>query len=342
MATNQGMGNNNLTREGQREFSLGVVGCGQFARTFARSIQPLIPHISLYFASRNLAKAEAYAREFHGQGAFGSYEEAARSDSLDALYICTPHFLHMEHAILAITNRKHVLIEKPMALSQEECQRIISAGRNYHVNVMIAENFRFMPAVRLCKELVIQGEIGKIRTIQIQQESSFRASKWRKEPEKNGGGVFIDAGIHKIDFLRYLLGEPEHVYAVSPDPWESTNPVEDGLLFVSKWRTGEVGLIYHSWTASQISTPHWISMSGSDGKIMFEIGNPELRIEQGSSCQSLNIPDDCNGILPMVQEFIDSINENRNPEMSGEEGMKDIQIITKAYESLASRTSISL
>ena len=324
------------------KFGLCVVGCGQFARIFSKSIQPLIPDINLYFASRNLAKAEAYSREFHGKGVFGSYEEAARDPNHDALYICTPHFLHAEHAILATTNRKHVLIEKPMALSPEECQRIITAGKDAHVNVMVAENFRFMPVIRLCKELVQRGDIGRIRTIQIQQESSFKASSWRKEREKNGGGIFIDAGIHKIDFLRYLLGDPEHIYAVSPDPWESTNPVEDGLLFVAKWRTGEVGLIYHSWTASDIPTPHWIGMSGSDGKIMFEIGNQELRVERGSYCQSFRIPDDCNGILPMVREFIDSINENRNPEMSGEEGMEDVRIITKAYESLTTKTSISL
>ncbi len=81
---------------GSSEMKLGlcVVGCGSFAKTFASSIQPLLPQINLYFASRDLAKAQAYSQMFHGSGAFGSYAEAAGDARVEAMYLCTPHYLH--------------------------------------------------------------------------------------------------------------------------------------------------------------------------------------------------------------------------------------------------------
>ena len=102
------------------KLGLCVVGCGSFAKTFASSIQPLLPQINLYFASRDLAKAQAYSQMFHGAGAFGSYAEAAGDARVEAMYICTPHYLHTEHTAPAASTGKHILIEKPIAITMEE------------------------------------------------------------------------------------------------------------------------------------------------------------------------------------------------------------------------------
>ncbi len=161
------------------KLGLCVVGCGSFAKTFASSIQPLLPQINLYFASRDLAKAQAYSRMFHGAGAFGCYAEAAGDARVEAMYICTPHYLHTEHTALAASAGKHILIEKPIAITIEEGRRVIAIAEEAGVTLMVAENYRFMPAVRLCKELVDQGALGRIRIIQLHQETPYRPARWR-------------------------------------------------------------------------------------------------------------------------------------------------------------------
>jgi len=91
------------------KLALCIVGCGQFARTFVQGLQPLRDEIDLFFASRDLERARAYAAMFQGSGAFGSYEAAAADPRVEAMYLCTPHHLHQAHAALAARAGKHIL-----------------------------------------------------------------------------------------------------------------------------------------------------------------------------------------------------------------------------------------
>lgn len=324
------------------KLGLCVVGCGSFAKTFASSIQPLLPQINLYFASRDLAKAQVYSQMFDGAGAFGSYAEAAGDTRVEAMYLCTPHYLHPEHTALAASAGKHILLEKPIATTINEGRRVIAIAEKAGVTLMVAENYRFMPAVRLCKELVDQGALGRVRIIQLHEESPYLPGEWRKDRRLSGGGVFIDAGIHKVHFLRYLAGEPEHIYALVPTRTEEGLQGEDGLVFVAKWADGQVGLIHHSWTASNCPSPHSVSLSGSEGRIYFEIGEPQLLLEQGDHSQTFEIAGPLDGLLPMVQEFINSIREGRPPEVPGSEGLGDLAVVLKAYESVEKGMSLPL
>lgn len=298
--------------------------------------------IDLYFASRDLDRARAYAEACEGAGAYGSYEEAAADPAIDALYVCTPHHLHREHVALAAREGKHVLVEKPMARNLQEAQGIITAARNAGVNLMVAENIRFMGAVRKCKELVDSGAIGSPRLAQLHEEAHFSPGDWRGDREVNGGGVLIDGGIHKVHFLRYLLGEPEHVYASALPPGLSNHGGEDGLVMVARWGSGAVGLINHSWVASRRVTPRWVSVSGTEGSIYFEVSAPWLRLERGDAQETISFGEDHSGITPMVQEFRNCILDKRESETPGLEGIKDLALVLKAYESIDKGTSLHL
>ena len=324
------------------KLGLCVIGCGAFARTFARGLAPLRGDIDLFFASRDLDRARAYCREFGGLGAYGAYQEAAADPRVDALYVCTPHHLHLEHAALATRRGKHVLVEKPLARNLEEAGQIITAARHAGVTLMVAENLRFMAAVRRCKELADSGALGDLRLVQVQEEAHFCPGHWRSDRKINGGGVFIDGGIHKVHFLRYLLGEPEHIYAAALPPALPGHGGEDGLVMVARWSSGAVGLINHSWVASHRATPRWISVSGTEGRIYFEVGGSGLSLEQGGSRCTLSFPPDHSGITLMVREFRDSILEGREPETSGEEGRRDLALVLKAYESIEKGRSLDL
>ena len=254
------------------KLGLCVVGCGAFARTFAQAMQSARDEIELFFASRDVERAWAYAETFWGSGVFGSYEAAAADPRVEALYLCTPHHLHREHVAIAAQARKHILVEKPIARTLAEAQAIIAVAQEAGVTLMVAENYRFLAAVRQCKALIDDGAVGDLRMVQLQEEAPFRPAQWRNCRDLNGGGVFIDGGIHKVDILLYLAGKPEHLYAVPLPPGLPGLEAEDGVVVTTRSASGVVGLIHHAWTnACQPPSP-WVSVSGTRGRISFEVG----------------------------------------------------------------------
>ena len=203
------------------KLGLCVIGCGGFARTFAELIAVARDRVELFFASRDYARAKDYCNEFNGAGAFGSYEDAAADPRVEALYICTPHHLHLEHARLAARAKKHILLEKPIARTVDEAQAIISATNAARVQLMIAENYRFRAPVQEAKRIIASGGVGRVRLIQVQQEHPFDPKSWRNNRHQTGGGVWMDGGVHKVSVLAHLA----HLYAVEVGGWKPRNQV---------------------------------------------------------------------------------------------------------------------
>lgn len=318
-----------------------VVGCGSFAREFAKAVAPLRDEVDLLFASRDAARAAEFNRVFQGKGAFGSYEEAAADPRVDAMYICTPHHLHRDHVELAAGAGKHVLVEKPIARNLDEARAIIAAADNNAVTLMVAENYRFLSGVRHAKRLIDDGSIGTLRMVQMQEEALFEPGRWRNNRELNGGGVFIDGGIHKVDGLLYLAGRPATVFAAEVPPGNPGLEAEDGLAMITTHLTGAVGLINHSWTCATPS-PIWLSVLGTGGSIYYEAGLSWLRFENGRVARTIDLQPDGFGLVPMVREFKSSIEEGREPEMPGSAGMADLEVVLKAYESVETGRSVTL
>ena len=324
------------------KLSLCVVGCGSFAKTFAHAMGPLRAEIDLYFASRDLGRAEAYAQAYHGRGAFGSYEEAAADPQVQAMYLCTPHHLHLEHALLAARAGKHILVEKPIARTIEEAQNMVEQARRAGVTLMVAENYRYMSAARHAKELVDSGAVGGLRLVQLQEEALMVPSQWRSKSHLNGGGLLIDGGIHKVDMLVYLAGMPQQVFAASLPRGPHAAEAEDGVIMMTKSVDGVVGVINHSWTAALRPGPSWVSISGLKGRIYFEVGAPRLILDDGTEERTLRFEPDQKGLVPMVREFRDSIVEEREPLTSGAVGIHALSVVLKAYESIEHGVSLHL
>ena len=250
------------------------------------------------------------------------------------MYLCTPHYLHLEHVRLAAGAGKHILVEKPIARTLVEGSQIIDAAEQSGVTLMVAENYRFMASVQECRRLVESGAIGDVRLIQLQEESPFRPDGWRNLQDLNGGGVFIDGGIHKIHFLRYVAGEPCSIYAAALPKALTDLEGEDGVVLIVRWDSGAVGLINHSWVASSQPSPPLVSVSGTKGQLTFAAGEAWLHVEIGDSAETKSLPPDNSGLTAMVQEFINSIREKREPATSGTEGLKDLALVLKTYESI--------
>jgi len=319
----------------QSKLGLCVIGCGAYAAEFAGSLGKVRHEVDLYFASRDLGKAEGYTRRFGGKGYFGSYGDAAECDDIDALYVCTPHHLHREHCRLGAENGKHVLVEKPLAHTLEDATAIIREAESSGITLMVAENIRYFSQVRQCKRLVSEGVIGDLRSVNFQEEYPFRAGGWRSRESLNGGGVIIDGGIHKFHFMRYLAGEPDSVFAAQLPKSMTGHEGEDGMIATLRWQNGTVGVINHSWTSGK-PVPPAVQVAGSGGRISFGVGSGQLTVESRNSEWTWRFPPDNRGIPAMVQEFTGCVEEGREPETSGWEGLRDLILVKTAYKSARS------
>lgn len=315
-------------------FGLCVLGCGSFARVFAQSIAELRGDIDLYFASRDSARAREYAALFDAAGAFGSYADAAADPRVDALYVCTPHHLHREHVSLATRNGKHVLVEKPIAATFPDAQAMVQEADSAGVNLMVAENYRFMPTVQAAKNLLTQGRLGQPRLIQLQEQFPYRPTGWRNRRELNGGGVLIDGGIHKLSVLAYLVGQPCQIYAREVLPGQPGLDAEDGVVIVATTPEGVVGVINHSWNVVPVTQRSWVSISGAAASAHFELGRPRLSLLDGDAETVMNFEHDVTGLAATVAEFRRSILESRQPMMNGHDGIADLTLALKVYESI--------
>ena len=318
------------------KFGLCVIGCGAFARTFAREVQGELGNLALYFASRDAGRAAAFAAEFGGAGSFGSYESAVAAPEVDAVYVCTPHHLHLPHARLAAGAGKHILMEKPLARDPAEAQAVIAAAAAAGVTLMVAENYRFMPPVRAAKALLDGGALGTLRLAQLQEQFPFQPAGWRSDARQNGGGTFIDGGIHKASILAYLAGHPAEVYAAALPPRPGAAPAsEDSVAALLRYPGGMVGLINHSWSAAPHTPRPWASLAGSAASAMFDLGGNWIDVIDASGRRRQWLEGgDLAGIAAMTREFRESVQQGRQPAMTGADGARDVALVQAAYESI--------
>ena len=315
-------------------FGLCILGCGSFVRTFAAAIQGELDDLDLYFASRDAGRAAAFAAEFRGAGSFGSYESAVADARVDGVYVCTPHHLHLDHARLAASAGRHILLEKPLARTAEEARAIVAVAADAGITLMVAENYRFMPPVLAAKRMVESGELGALRLIQLQEDFPFRPAEWRNDAVLNGGGVLIDGGIHKLSLLAYLAGDPWEVYAAEVPSAQPGLAAEDGVMAMLRYPSGVVGVVNHTWSAGPHNPRPWVTVSGSKASIAFDLGGDRIDTIDASGRDRRMLSDDRAGLAGMVREFRQCVREGRPPAMTGAEGARDVALVEACYQSM--------
>lgn len=194
----------------------GIVGLGNIAHQFASDLI-LIDDAELSgVASRNHDKANEFAEKYNCKKSYGSYDELFADDEIDIVYIATPHDSHAELAVRAMQNNKHVLCEKPIALSYSDAVQMIEASKKYNKFFMEAFWTRFIPSIREVLEKVKNNEIGDIKYLKA--DFAFYVNELegnRLTDKKLGGGALFDIGVYPL-FLSYImLGIPTEIIAKS-------------------------------------------------------------------------------------------------------------------------------
>lgn len=162
----------------------------------------------------DLPKARALADRFNVKDAFDDIEDLLRSDTLDAVVVCTPNHLHESHILAALSANMHVLVEKPLAMNAAAAQRIIRAAEKRGRVVMVGMNHRYRPDVQIVRSFVQGGELGRIESVRGSWHV-FRPGRtqlgWRQRRDQSGGGAMLDLGLSILDLAMWLAGNPTPV-----------------------------------------------------------------------------------------------------------------------------------
>ncbi len=201
----------------KNEIRWGVVGPGHIAHSFAKDLDLVVGGRLTAVASRSLDRAKEFANEYGADHVYGSYQELFKADTVDVLYIATPHTSHCKLTLEALKHKKAVLCEKPMGIRKDEVERMIAAAKDNNVFLMEALWSRFNPSIRKVKQLIEEGIIGKLEYLYA--DFGFyaldRDEKGRLLNPELAGGSILDIGIYPI-FLSYLLfGMPKTIKASS-------------------------------------------------------------------------------------------------------------------------------
>jgi predicted dehydrogenase len=240
----------------------GILGTGGIARTFTSDLLTLSDHAVVAVGSRAADTAEAFAAEYGIARAHPSYQALADDPEVDVVYVATPHSGHAAAALTCIAAGRHVLVEKPFALDAAEATQVVEAARAAGVFCLEAMWTRFNPAIALMRELVEDGAIGEV--VSVQADFGFAAAydpKGRLWAPELGGGALLDLGVYPISLASMLFGEPSTVLATTG---KAATGVDANTGILLGHESGAVAVLHCSLRGD---TPIRAEITGTRGRI---------------------------------------------------------------------------
>ena len=329
-----------------KKVRIGIIGAGFMGRTNAETVCRYLDNAELV-AIAGGSRAPALAAEYNVR-CEASVEALVAAPDVDAVLISTPHSEHCAQAVLAISHRKHVLLDKPMATSVQECDRILDAAGNARVNLMIMYGQRFRVCNIEARRLLREGAIGQVRMIEeLILASGGLASlpPWQSRPENVG--TFIGHAVHNIDRIRWLTGA-EVVSVAAHVQRDSKSGNEVSTMALLSLTSGGIATVWESWDIPAPGFPHTASSArivGETGILALDAyGQLRLGREGKWTVVAEQPPIDWagEGMLAKArmeayqaqhQEFVNSILEGRSPSVTGEDGRAAVAVAEAAYES---------
>lgn len=255
-----------------RPLQLGVMGCGNIARQFVAAVAAS-PHVKVTAAaSRDVAKAAAFAETFGVMRHYGSYEALLSDAALDIIYVALPNSMHVEWVVKAAQGGKHVLSEKPLALTLAEANTMFATASANKVMLLEAYPYWFQPQTRDMLQLIGSGAIGEVRNVQ----ASFGFNLLRSPDVQNnirmkpdvGGGALLDAGSYAMSLIRLAMGDaPERVMAHATLADSGVDIATSATLLYSGGRSAQL------FCAMNIGYHRMATILGTDGVIETEFLN---------------------------------------------------------------------
>lgn len=345
-------------------FNIAILGCGKVAHLHAKAIQNL-PNARLSGVwSRSINTAKNFADQYKVQF-YAEIEKLVKEQKVDLVIVCTPHPFHLQPVLEAAAAGANILVEKPLASTLEDSDKIIEACKNAGVKLGVISQRRWYEPVKRVKEAIESGKIGKpvfgtINMLGWRDKNYYDSDEWRGTWKMEGGGVLVNQAPHQLDLFLWFMGEIDEVYGL----WRNLNhpyiEVEDTAVAIVKFKSGAIGniIVSNSQKPGIYGKVHVHGENGAsvgvqtDGGAMFIAGmsgileppvndiwsvpGEESMLEQWKAEDTAHF----NNIDPMVfymerqiEDFLNAILNNTQPLVTGEDGRRTVELFTAIYRS---------
>ncbi|MGI6099744.1 MAG: Gfo/Idh/MocA family oxidoreductase [Lentisphaerae bacterium] len=335
---------------------VGMIGCGSMARNHCVALQPLAERMRFTaFADIDPERAGAAAARYPGALAVKDYKLIF--DDVDAVVIAVPHDLHHRIGLDCLKAGKHVLMEKPLALTEGECRELIAADHSPHPVLMLGYVMRHNPMWTRFGECLRDETFGKVFHVSIWTEQYTDTSRaaWLGEARRVGGGQLFSHGCHYIDLLLHWLGDPvcgTHIGTNLGTPWMEREGTSDVSL---KFASGATAYHFGTWGARGTRlgyavhahcTEGMLELDGSAGTITLHrsrtdgdlpaleaLAAPGEALDKPDQVVVYRRPDEGGkAVVEQMAAFLDCIEQERKPEISAAASLRSLQVIWKLYE----------
>lgn len=334
----------------REEVGFAILGAGTAAQFHRQSIEANADLGGKLVAvgHHNPSRFEQLATDF-GVPCLGRDELLKRRD-VDVVCICTPSGQHAEQAIAAARAGKHVLVEKPMALTLTDADTMIDACQSSGVRLGVVLQRRAEPTFTQVRKAIEAGDLGELTLGAVtipycRSPGYYEETKWRGTWELDGGGVLMNQGIHLVDLLVWYMGDPIEVWGCA-GTLNRDIEVEDTLTTTLRFANGAMATVSATTTATP-GFPHRIEVYGTRGGIQVE-GEAVARWEStgpedtsptapsGKSAVASGAGGDpkdtpIEGHIAIFRDFISALQEERSPLVDGEEGRRSLDAVLKVY-----------
>ncbi len=350
-----------------------VIGCGKVGGLHAAVLSSLAGSKLVAVCDSNPGRAEEFARRYGGS-AFQDAGKMIREAGAEAVFICTPHPLHAEAAVLAAGSGVHVMVEKPMAATLADCDAMLGAAAKSGVTLSVMSQRRFYESVQRMKAAIEAGKIGRpvlglFVMFSWRDEAYYRSDPWRGKWMTEGGGVLVNQSPHQLDLLRWFMGEIEEISGC----WANLNhpyiEVEDTAVATLKFRSGGLGSIVTSLSQKPglFTKVHVHGSNGASVGVETDRGATFVagvsKLVDPPTNDLWTIPGEENllagfqeedrslfqKIDPVthyharqIEDFLGAIREGRRPLVTGADGRAVVEMFSAIYKSHETRSAVRL
>lgn len=329
---------------------IGVIGCGmiaQRAHLLGYAACPDAEIVALCDVMED--RLQEVAAKYEVGHTFTDYRRLLEMPEIDAVSVCTPNALHAPMTIDALHAGKHVLVEKPMAITIAEADAMVDAANRAGKFLMVEQAARFDPVSEVAKEILDSGRLGRVLVIKAAlchggPEHWSPTGKWFFNKAEAGFGTMADLGIHKADLIRWLTGkEASEVAGFMGTLEKSFSEVEDNAVAVMKFTDGTLGMLQASWTSKPVGDASLVAFCENGVLQVWVDPNHPVVVNVNTPHERLtpDIPGRSKWGGPYTY-FVNCIQRGEKPFVSGEEGRESLRIVLGAIESSQSKRVVQL
>lgn len=323
-----------------------IVGCGHIAKKHAEAIEHIEGANLVAVCDKVPQAMDEYVKKY-GAKPYENLTDMLNDPSIDVVNICTPSGLHALIAVEVAKAKKHVIVEKPIALTLEDADLIINTCKENNVKLAVVHPNRFRPVVQELKKLMDEGRFGKLSHANAtvrwnRNQAYYDQAPWRGTKALDGG-VLMNQAIHNLDLLIWLMGDVEEVYSMSATRLRNIE-AEDVSTGVVRFKNGALGVVEAATTIYPKNLEESLSIFGETGTAI--IGGTTATQFNHLVIESLN-DEETNAIIEkvkanplgkpghqcIIEDMILAIQEDREPIVNGEDGKRALQLVLAFYES---------